>query len=659
MLGGHGQDDVGEVAVVLHPGVLGHDGLDGGVLIGLHEQVAVVPTGDVAGGVGPDHVDPALARTGVDDLVELELVGGLPVVVLVGHLAGGEHVHAVPLGVAVHDGLVHQAAGDELGGGGQLLEQLHQLGHLLLLLGGEHEALHVDLVGQVALDGTQGVTDMGHGHRLDRGEGDGEVLGPHVPLDHLGLVDAGLAQAAHTQQHDLQTGGLGGVGAADEAAAVAVEDADGALGPVAGQSLDSIDGHAALLAGPLGGLGNAVLPAHHIVHELVKAVGVLGDILLVIGLFLQPEIGDGQLKRRVGVGQHGDPLVGVDRGGIVQVGADENGLDAQFTEPEAQPAGQMHAEAQRGDLGVAAPVQQAVAVLGHVGDQIGLRGHLAHRLAAPDMLGAPVPALPGVHVAHLQGIAAHQGQQTVGTAVAGRHILALAVHIGLAQHRLGAIGLLHAHQLVGADLGRFVPADADILALAAILGIALPLGVPVHPLQGIADAVLGVHPGLIAQAEVGGQHPVGRGEGAAPGLHGPGVAVLLHILLIIEVGADPGDLAVVGVHIHQTAALRSHQAEADDILNIRLELVAQIDYLLLKSFNLLNPGPPARSSLLSACSPADTVDHCTQYTVPLRFWETTSLARPLLLVVVLQPHLCVSAFHAILQSFFVLFNEKL
>ena len=399
-----------------------------------------------------------------------------------------------------------------------------------------------------------------------------------------------------------------------------MEDADGALGPVPGQGLDGVDGDAALLAGPGGGLGHAVLLAHDVGHELVKAVGVPGDILLVIGPLGEPEVGDGQLHGRVGVGQDGDPLVGVDGGAVVQVGTDEDGLDAQLAEPEAQPAGQVHAEAQGGDLRVTAPEQQAVAVLGHVGDEVGLGGHLAHRLTAPDVLGAPVPPLPGVHVAHLQGIAPHEGEQPVGAAVGGGHVLALAVHVRLAQHRLGAVGLLHAQQLVGADLGGLVPADADVLGLAPVLGVALPLGVPVHPLQGIAHPVSGVHPGLVAQAEVGGDHPVRGHEGAAPGLHGPGVAVLLHILLVVEVGPHPGDFPVVGIHVHQAAALRPHEAEADDVLNVRLEFVAQCDDLLCSRFAVGRPparAPPRglRRAALS-CTPS-IPDHRGQGKQPL------------------------------------------
>lgn len=168
-----------------------------------------------------------------------------------------------------------------------------------------------------------------------------KVPGPHVPLDHLGLVDAGPAQPLHPQQHDLQPGRLCGIGTPDVAAAVAVEDGGGLFRPVPGQGLDGPGLDAALLAGPLGGLGHTVLLSQHIGGKLVKAVGVGGDVVLVIGALGQPDVGDGQLEGRVGVGQDGNPFIRMDGGGVIQIRADIYALDAQAGEPVAQPGGHM------------------------------------------------------------------------------------------------------------------------------------------------------------------------------------------------------------------------------------------------------------------------------------------------------------------------------
>ena len=227
---------------------------------------------------------------------------------------------------------------------------------------------------------------------------------------------------------------------------------------------------------------------------------------------------------------------------------------------------------QGGGLRVAPPEQEHVAVLGDVGVEVG-GGHLTHRLAPPHVLGPPVPPLPGVHVAHLEGVPPHEGQQPVGTAVAGGHPLALAVHVALAQHRLRTVGLLHPLELIGTDLGGLVPGDAHILALAPVLGVSLPLGVPVHPLEGVLHPVGGVHPALVPQPQGGDGHPVRGGEGLAPGLDLPGIAVDVGIRLVVGIGSDAGDTVLVGVHQAGPPALRTHQAVTDQGLGLWLKLV--------------------------------------------------------------------------------------
>jgi hypothetical protein len=56
-------------------------------------------------------------------------------------------------------------------------------------------------------------------------------------------------------------------------------------------------------------------------------------VLFVVRPLVQPHVGDGQVERGIGVGQDGDPLVGVDGGAVVQLGADVDGLDADLSEP--------------------------------------------------------------------------------------------------------------------------------------------------------------------------------------------------------------------------------------------------------------------------------------------------------------------------------------
>ena len=194
--------------------------------------------------------------------------------------------------------------------------------------------------------------------------------------------------------------------------------------------------------------------------------------------------------------------------------------------------------AMRRRLRVAAPEEQQLRVLGDVGIEVGGRHHLAHRLAAPDVLGAPVLAFPAVQVAHLDGVAAQQRQQPVGAAVAGAEVLALAVHVGLGEHRLGAVGRADPLQLGGHQLGGLVPGDAHVLARAAVLGVAAAraggawgaVRVPVDALERVAHPVLGVDPLLVGLADGADDAAHGGLEGLAPGLHLPDVEVLLVVV---------------------------------------------------------------------------------------------------------------------------------
>ena len=63
------------------------------------------------------------------------------------------------------------------------------------------------------------------------------------------------------------------------------------------------------------------------------------------------------------------------------------------------------------------------------GIDVGGVGHEPEGLAAPEMLGAPVPALPAVRVAHLDGGAAQEVQKLDLASVRPVHDLGLAVPV--------------------------------------------------------------------------------------------------------------------------------------------------------------------------------------------------------------------------------------
>ena len=258
---------------------------------------------------------------------------------------------------------------------------------------------------------------------------------------------------------------------------------------------------------------------------------------------------------------------------IVQIRADIDAFDADLRKPGAEPAGQIHAETAGRRFRVAAPEEEHIRVFGDVGIKVRLGGHLTHGLAPPDVFRAPEPAFPGVHVPHLKGIASHEAQEPVRTAVAGCCVLPFPVHIRLTENSLAAIGILHALKLIRGDLGSFVPGDADIAADAPVLRVALPLRVPIHPLQGPAHPVAGIDPRAVSQAEGGDGHPVRRRKAAAFGFHFPGIAVRFRIFRVVEIWPDPGDAPVCGIHHARAAAFRPHQAEAANTALVRFKSI--------------------------------------------------------------------------------------
>ena len=318
-----------------------------------------------------------------------------------------------------------------------------------------------------------------------------------LPLDHLELVDAGLTHAAHAQQVDLHAGRLVREGSANVAAAVAVRDGNLVGCPVARKRLDAVVGHAALLGSPLRRLGHAVGAAKHVVLEAVEAHRMRGDVVLLVGALGHPHVRDTQLQGHVGVGKHGNPLVGMDASGVIAVGADIDRLHPDVGEPVRNDAGELTAPAPRRHLRIGAPEKDRLAVLGDILDDVGRDGLHAYRIHAPHMLGAPVPSFPAVWLARLLQEAADQAQQ-VGLAAVGRvNALRLAVAVGLCVDGERAGLLVHALDFFGNDVACLVPRDPHVFRHAAVLGVALAVGIPVNALERIRDAVFGVRTHLV------------------------------------------------------------------------------------------------------------------------------------------------------------------
>ena len=233
-----------------------------------------------------------------------------------------------------------------------------------------------------------------------------------------------------------------------------------------------------------------------------------------------------------------------------------------LTPPVAQAARELTLPAPGGGLLVAAPEQQQFGVLGDVPEQVALQA-LADGLAAPEMLAAPPPAFPAVGLADLEGEAAPLAQQLAAGAVAGLHDLVLAVLVALVEQGGRAVLLLDAVHLAGDDVERLVPGDALELAHAAVLRVALAVGVEVDAHHRVADAGGRIDALLVGEAVRRDQGLHAGLERAATHLHLPGIEIRLLVLPVVVHRADADDLAVLHVHHRCVGAVLRDAAEAD------------------------------------------------------------------------------------------------
>ena len=252
-------------------------------------------------------------------------------------------------------------------------------------------------------------------------------------------------------------------------------------------------------------------------------------------------------KSSVGVGEDRDPLVGVDGRTEVELRADVDLLDPDLRVEVGDVGRVLPREAPRRGLVVAAPLEDHVAVVDDVLAHVQLRPHHALEAVAPDVLGAPVPALPAVRLADLEGEAAHRVEQTGAVAVRRVDGLALAVAVRLEEDRVRPVLLVDPRDLLGDDVGRLVPRDAHVLALASVLLVALAVRVPVHALERVLDAVGRVGALLVAGHVRGGAGPRPRLERESVALHLPGPEGLGIVLPVEVERPDAQDLAVLDV----------------------------------------------------------------------------------------------------------------
>ncbi len=350
---------------------------------------------------------------------------------------------------------------------------------------------------------------------------------------------------------------FGGVGLAAGAAFAALGAAGerGPMGgPLAGEGDDDAGFDAADLRRPAGSLGNAVALAEHVVLELVESVGAGGDVLLVVRAFFQPHIGDGQGQGRRRAGTIGDPLLAHVRRGVVVEGVDEDGLDAPIPQPQA-PDGRVGAAIDAvGGVGVVAPRDQELGVAERILEQVVVLGVAQPPVVAVGVGRAPVPAFPAVGVVEDVGEPDHV-EEAGPRSRAVAEVPPVVVGGGPGHDRLGAVIGADALHLAGDEVESFVPADPLVARLAAILLIAVAVGIEIHPLHGVEDPFVGIHAG-----------PLHQGERRHAGFAERGVLLSIHVdgprgsvRLVEDERPHLGDLPLLHVHSDRAAARATYK----------------------------------------------------------------------------------------------------
>ncbi len=215
---------------------------------------------------------------------------------------------------------------------------------------------------------------------------------------------------------------------------------------------------------------------------------------------------------------HLSPMQGL---GVVEVGVDDDHLDPELLEPapaDVAFVAAVHTGAAR--LRVGRPVDDEVGVLERVLQQAVLLGDAQAVAEAPHVHGAPVPTFPAVGVVLGVGVA-DEVEEAQQRAVPVAHVAPHVVRAGSGHHAGRADLPVDADDLVGHHVERLVPADGLVAGDAAVLDVAVALGIEVHPLERREDALGRVDGGPVGHRPGRRRGLAGRRERPAPGLDGP------------------------------------------------------------------------------------------------------------------------------------------
>ena len=302
-MGASRQDDIGKSRVAFLPDRLVDDEFEIGRAVHLDIAVGVAERAEDGVAVAVEHMHRRMPGGGIDRPGELAFDGAC--------------VPNFAFRMAVDDGVGQLEARNDLG---RRVDR-RQLRHALV------QADRQRGMGEIAGDTAIGVT----------GEIEAEVM-RHAELQ-VADIDTWLAQTLHGDQADHHARPLIAGGIAGRAAEGITHAADRQIGafrpPSTGQRAHVFGRYAGLRLLPFRCLRRAVLGAQHIVAPDIEAFGAGLHIFLVIKIFGDPHIGDGQRQRRRGARPRGDPLAAEKLCGVVEMRVDMNKVDIELFQPLA------------------------------------------------------------------------------------------------------------------------------------------------------------------------------------------------------------------------------------------------------------------------------------------------------------------------------------
>ena len=155
----------------------------------------------------------------------------------------------------------------------------------------------------------------------------------------IAQIDARLADTLHGHEADHGARPLNACGIAAGAAIAVAGATSGEIGllvaPGAGQGAHILGGNTGFLFLPFRSLRNAVFVTQNVGFPGIEPFRPLFDIVFVVKVFGNPDIGDGHGHGRVGGRLGGQPLAAQHLGRIVVVGIDMDEVDVQFLQPLA------------------------------------------------------------------------------------------------------------------------------------------------------------------------------------------------------------------------------------------------------------------------------------------------------------------------------------